>query len=182
MDDFFRKLEDAEYFRQFVTGYFENVPHEMADILECLVTVDAARVEYAHGEYIQNIEKFALLLDSADPDHYKRAGALLHALYQANAITDVSFVADLDEIECGMGPVQIHVADVQNGLDFARFYDEYHNEMIAFIFAFQCCAAYEPEECRYDFDYLRTMCVYMGKNSSLSLETFFMLFKSLMYR
>jgi len=182
VEEFFQKLEDAAYFKQFVTGYFAAVPAQIADILECSIEVDPELVDYAHGEYVQNIGRFALRLHSGNPDHYKRAGALLHALYQSRVIKSVSFNGNLDDIECGMGPVQIHAGDVSaEELSFARFYGEFHNEMVAFIFACQCCAAYEPEPTSYDFDFLHTMCVYMSNNANLSLETFYMIFKALMH-
>ena len=183
VDDFFTKLQDEDYFHEFVTSYFSQIPTEMAEILECKPIVDDEAVKFAYGEYQQNIRSFAFQLDSKDPDHYKRAGSLLHALYTFPVISDVGFAADLEDIECGFGPVQIHHADINGGeLDFAQFYDEYHNQMLAFMFAFQSCAAYEPDPRDYDFNFLRTMCVYMGNNSNLSLETFFMIFKALMYR
>lgn len=182
MDDFFRKLDEQEYFEKFVTDFFASVPDEMATILECCPDIDKERVAYAHGEYVQNVQKFSVILHSADPDHYKRAGSLLHALYQSKVIDSVGFVAPLDDIESGLGPVHIHNGDVADDeLDFARFYQEYANEMLAFILAFRCCSAYETTRKEYDFDYLRTVCVYMKKNANLSVESFFMLFKSLFY-
>ena len=182
MEEFFEKLGDPEYFKDFVTRHFARVPDEVAPILDCSIDVDPDRVAYAHGVYMQNIERFAVLLHSGNPDHYKRAGALLHALYQSNVITGVGYIAELDDIECGMGPIQIHQGDVSaDEMTFARFFEEHHNEMVAFILAFQCCAAYEEEPASYDFDFLHTMCVYMSNNTNLSLETFYMIFKALMH-
>ena len=183
MEEFFQKLQEPDFFKEFVTRYFASVPDEIATILDCDVEVDTDLVAYAHGVYLQNIERFAVLLHSGNPDHYKRAGALLHALYQSRVIKGVGYVADLDEIECGMGPVQIHQGDVSaDEMTFARFFEEFHNEMVAFVFAFQCCAAYEAEPTSYDFDFLHTMCIYMSNNTNLSLETFYMIFKALMHR
>ena len=53
--------------------------------------------------------------------------------------------------------------------------------MLAFMFAFQCCDAYEISDHSYSFDYLRHICAYLQrKGNSVDLETCFMLFKSLM--
>lgn len=182
VENFFEKLQDEEYFKQFVTSYFDAVPAQVADILECTIEIDPELVAFAYGEYVQNIDRFAARLHSSNPDHYKRAGALLYSLYQSRIITGVAYNGDLDDIECGMGPVQIHAGDVSaEDLSFARFYSEFHNEMVSFIFAFQCCAAYEEEERSFDFDFLHNMCAYMSNNTNLSLETFFIIFKALMH-
>jgi hypothetical protein len=177
----FSELDDETVFRSKVKSYFESVPNEISDLLECTVEVDDDRVEYAYNAYIQGVERFTLLLKSKDPDHYKRAGALLHALYTSKVITDVGYGVDAEDVECGLGPVHVHHGDIATSLPFKSFYDEFHNEMVAFFMAYRYCAAYDPEPRVFDFDYLQTVCVYLKKNGNLSVESFFILFKSLMH-
>lgn len=164
-----------------VKKFFGQIPEEIAPILECEVELEEARIVYAFKAYTQGVDKFALLLNSKDPDHFKRAGALLHSLYVSKVIGNVSYGVDADEVEAGMGPVNVHVGDIQYSLKFKSFYDEYHNEVMAFFMAYAYCAAYEQNAKSYDFDYLQTVCVYLKNNSSLSVESFFILFKSLMH-
>ncbi|WP_294195456.1 hypothetical protein [uncultured Sphingomonas sp.] len=177
----FSELEEKSAFQEQVTRYFESVPSEISELLECDVVIDHDLVEYAHTAYTQGVDKFSLLLKSKDPDHFKRAGALLHALYTSKIISSVDYGVSSDEVEAGMGPVHVHIGDIQTSLPFKAFYDEYHNELVAFIMAYQYCAAYEPSPRPYDFDYLQTVCVYLKKNANLSVESFFILFKSLMH-
>jgi hypothetical protein len=177
----FDSLNDEETFKSAITAFFETVPEEIAPILECTVEVDPALVKYAYDAYIQGVEKFSLLLKSKDPDHYKRAGALLHALYVSKAIVSVDYEVDAEEVEAGMGPVHVHIGDIEYALPFKKFYDEYYNEIVAFFLAYSYCAAYETAPKAYDFDYLQTVCVYLKKNGNLSVESFFILFKSLMH-
>lgn len=181
MAGIFTELEDEDTFKSRITSYFESVPSEISDLLECEVTIDPDRVEYAYNAYLQGVERFTLLLKSKDPDHYKRAGALLHALYTSKVITCVDYGVDAEEIEAGMGPIHVHVGDIATSLPFKAFYDEYHNEMVAFFLAYQYCAAYDSAPRQFDFDYLQTVCVYLKKNGNLSVESFFILFKSLMH-
>lgn len=144
----------------------------------CDLDIDTERVIYAFQEYSQNIQRYSLLLNSSNPDHYKRSGALLHALYSSKIITSINPDFEAKEIKNGMAFIHLHEeADAFAALEF---YQEYHNYIHAFDLAYRVCAAYETTPVQFDFDYLHNMCFYMQKNSALSVDTFFMIFKSLM--
>lgn len=181
MDDLFTKLNDKTFFVEFVGEFFSRIPDEMGSIFECKVEVDAKRLEYAYREYQQNIDKLSLQLFSEDPDHYKRAGALLQALHSAAIITDVTFVDDLDSIECGFSPIHMHYNDTVKDMPFARFFDQYANEMNEFILAYRCCAMYDSAPRPYDIDYLHVVCVFLSGERNHSVEALFVIFKSLMH-
>lgn len=180
MQNIFRDLEDATVFSDLVGKYFEETPADLGEFIDCNVDIDYSRLEYAHTEYTQNISKFALFLDSKDPDHYKRAGALLHALYLSKPITAVVFSPDLDEVDTLATDVGVTYTQINGELTFGEFYRDYHNEFTAFALCYDVCCQYEDSPREFSKDYLRTVCTYLYNNRNLSVESLFMLFKSLM--
>lgn len=176
----FLDLNDKDFFIGAVKGRFNAAAENLMPLVEVAHEIDDARVEFAYGEYRQNIEQFSVLLQSEDPDHYKRAGALMHALSRSGVVTDICYDPDKDEIEGGLTRLQYH--DGQYTITMMEFYNEYHNEMVAFDFAYDCCASYEEVPTGYNFEYLRNVCRYLSDSGSVSLDSCFMLFRSLMQR
>lgn len=179
MNDLFNAIEDEDQFVVFVSEKYTRAPEEIADVMHCSISIDLARVKLAHGQYMQNLDKLKILLKSSNPDHYKRAGSLLHSLYQTDIIVEIDPESSADELEAGY--TRVPKFDADSMAEFVRFYESYHNQFHAFDLAYRCCAAYESADKGYDFDYLQNMCRYLRGQSNLSLETFFMLFKSLMH-
>jgi hypothetical protein len=178
MNGLFVDLEDQYRFIEFVGEQLSSAPAEIRAVMRCTNKCDAARIAYAASEYQQNINKFAVLLHSKNPDHYKRAGSLLHALYQSKPIEEVVWESTPEELEAGY--TRVTLGDAEHVLPFATFYEEFHNEMMAFDIAYRCCASYEENPPEYDFDYLHNVCRYLKSNDNLSVDSLFMLFKSLM--
>lgn len=182
MDGLFAELDTEAGFSEFVRKYFKEAPTILNGLIGCENVLDEGRIGFAYGEYRQDIEKFTVLLHSRNPDHYKRAGALLHALYQSNIITDVKFTdgpaGSLEDLESGF--TRVSHGDAQHTLTFVDFYGEYYNQLLAFELAYRSCAAYEKQPRGYDFDYVRNVCHYLKTNDNLSVDSCFMLFKSLM--
>ena len=165
----------------FVGEYFSSAPSELGEFLDCTPELDKSRLAYAHTEYTQNISKFALYLDSKDPDHYKRAGALLHALYLSKPITSIVFRPEMDEVDVLSTPLGVVFADINKEMTFAAFYRDYHNEFTSFALCYDICCQYEEDPRSFTQDYLKTVCTYLYNNRNLSVESLFMLFKSLMH-
>ena len=181
LQQFFQQIEDEKAFCNLVRPYYEAVPAEMHDIFECEITVNEEKLKQAHRKYVVAVKDLALYVDSQMPDHFKRAGALLIALHKG--VADVTFGDTWEEVQAGGGPLDLHYNDVESGMDFMSFFAQFHNQMLAFMFAFQCCDAYEEADHHYSFDYLRNICAYLQRNANdVDLETCFMLFKSLMDR
>lgn len=178
MSDLFTTLSEQHNFVQFVEDNYNAAVTPLHEFMECELEIDTERVVYAHREYTQNVERYSLLLHSSNPDHYKRSGALLHALYSSKVIVDVTPVYNEAEIENGVA--LIHPHDEAKAFEMLDFYHTYYNYIHAFDLAYRVCATYEDKPVGYDFDYLHNVCFYLHKNNSLSLDTFFMLFKSLM--
>ncbi len=181
LQQFFKELEEEAAFCAHVKPYFETVPAEMAEIFECKIVVDDEKLKQAHRKYVAAVQDLVLYVDSKMPDHFKRAGALLIALHKG--VAEVNFGDTWQEVEAGGGPLDLHYNDVESGRDFADFFGQFHNQMLAFMFAFQCCDAYEAQNNSYSFDYLQHICAYLQRNANdIDLETCFILFKSLMDR
>lgn len=179
MNGLFSQLDDDAGFKSFVEENFTEAPKEITSVVRCANVIDRDRLEFAANEYSQNIGKFALLLNSENPDHYKRAGSLLHALYQSKPIISVHWESTPEELESGF--TRVNVGDATHVLPFAKFYQEFYNEMMAFDLSFRCCASYElSTPPKYDYDYLHNVCRYLKSNDNLSVDSLFMLFKSLM--
>lgn len=179
IDGFFADLEDSTKFCEIVRAHFGTTPSDIANHVRCTTALDPARIEYAHGEYLQDISKFAVLLQSKNPDHYKRAGALLHAVYTSNVITSLDFNRDdLMAFEAGFS--RYSYGDEQYTLKFVQFFDQFHNELLSFDLAYRACSSYERAPRPVDFDYLHNVCTYLKKNPTINVDTCFILFKSLM--
>lgn len=177
----FRELEETNFFVTHVGEYLSLAPAELTPVLSCEITVDPARLAFAHNEYVQNVQRFSLYLQSGDPDHYKRAGALLHALYMSQPIVDVCFQPKLEDVDTLITEPGVNYGDAENALTFGHFYDDYHNEFAAFGLAFDTCRQYEQEpRSLASFDYIHTVCTYMKNNGNLSVESMYMVLKSLM--
>jgi hypothetical protein len=127
---------------------------------------------------------YAILLDSENPDHYKRSGAMLHALYKSDIVTDIEFDASaygtIEQVESGE-VLGLSYGDSQQMIRFPIFYNSFHNEMLAFDLAYRLCWAYERNPREYDFGYLYNVCHYLKKNKDLTVDSLSMLFRSLMH-
>lgn len=182
MQQFFEQLENSDFFCELVRSHFEAVPSEMHEIFECRIKVDDEKLRQAHRKYVAAVQDLVLYVDSKMPDHFKRAGALLIALHKG-ILAEVSFGDTWEEVEAGGGPLDLHYNDIESGLEFRSFFAQFNDQMLAFMFAFQCCDAYEVAAHSYSFDYLQHICAYLQRNANdVDLETCFMLFKSLMDR
>lgn len=174
-----RKLEDEAYFVEFVQAHYVQT-EDYGGLLECTVHADPERLKWAHKEYVQGVAEFKIRLDSGDPDHYKRSGALLRALYRIKPIIDVEFDPDLGEFDSLFTPIGVSHADAEYTLSLGRFFSEYHNELTAFSLAYNVCATYEDKPVDISAAYLHTMCVYLSSSDNLSADSLYMIFKSLM--
>ena len=179
MNDLFDELNGEESFVEFVSKKYAEAPQEIAHVMHCEIVTDRERIKLAYGQYTQNLEKFTVLLKSSNPDHYKRSGALLHCLYQTDIILSVDPESTADELDAGYS--RVGQFDADHITEFVRFYEGYYNQFHAFDLSYRCCAAYEYVSRPYNFDYLQNMCRYLKGQSNLSLETMFMIFKSLMH-
>lgn len=186
MDHTFRLLDDRATFISYVKDYFLLPRSELQQFIGCDIEIDDSRLEYASKEYQQNIARFCLYLETKtpdhakDPDHYKRAGALLHALYLSRPIVATVFAPPLDEVDTLSTPIGVTHNDVDKELSFAQFYRDFANEFTSFALAYDICRQYEVSPRAIDWDYVRTVCTYLYNNRNLSVESLFMLFKSLM--
>lgn len=182
MNGLFVELDREDEFKAFVTKYYNTTPALISSWLGCVNTIDDARVTYAYKEYRQNVDKFAVLLHSNNPDHYKRSGALLHALYQSTIVTEVNLTpgpyGSVDDLESGF--TRVSYGDAEHILSFVNFYKEFYNQILAFELAYRACAAYEKSPRVITFDYLRNVCRYLKANTNLNVDSCFMIFKSLM--
>lgn len=162
-----------------VGSHFKST-EDYGDLLACTITVDDERLKWAHKEYQQGVREFSIRLASGDPDHYKRCGALLRALYRIKPITAVEFDPPLEEFDSLFTPIGVSHADAEYALSLGRTFSLYHNELTAFGYAYNICAMYEPNPVRISGKYIHTMCAYLLSNDNLSADSLYMIFKSLM--
>ncbi|MGQ3039384.1 MAG: hypothetical protein ACT6TH_08555 [Brevundimonas sp.] len=179
MAQLFDDLSDKTKFCKFVKDHFSAAPNEIAGLMACKHNISDDRIEYAFDEYTQSISRFAVYLDSKNPDHYKRAGALLHALSVSEIVVSIDLESSSEDLESGF--TRVHNADAEHVLPFVKFYETYFNQALAFHLAYRCCAAYEDNPRPYDFDYLHNVCRYLYDDANVNVEACFMLFKSIMH-
>lgn len=180
VENILRQLEDEDFFVQKVGAHYRSTD-DYGDLLSCEVIVEEDRLKWAHQDYLQGVREFSIRLASGDPDHYKRCGALLRALYKIKPIVSVEFDPPLAEFDTLFTPIGVTHADAQYQLSLGRFYDVYHNEMTAFSFAYNVCCMYEPEPAQISDAYIHTMCTYLSSSDNLSADSLYMIFKSLMH-
>lgn len=178
-ENILRALDDEAYFVDRVGTHFRCVD-DYGGLLTCKVNVEDERLRWAHTEYQQGVSEFSIRLGSGDPDHYKRTGALLRALYRIKPIVHVDFEPDLEEFDSLFAPLGVNHADVEYALSLGRFFKLYHNELTAFSYAYNVCAMYEEAPVAIDSAYIHTMCAYLASNDNLSADSLYMIFKSLM--
>ena len=183
MSGIFLDLEQHDKFCEFVCEQEAASKLIVTDWFpQCWTEVDKKAISFAHHQYKESVDNFSRLLQSGNPDHYKRSGALLHALQKNKIITSLVLgngpFGNRDDLESGFALVSY--GDAQHVLKFADFYDEYHNQILAFESAFRCCCTYEEAPRRCDFDYLHNVCRYLKENRNLDVDSCFMIFKSLM--
>lgn len=178
VENILRSLDDETYFVEKVGAHFRNVD-DYGGLLCCTVTVDDERLRWAHTEYQQGVSEFSIRLGSGDPDHYKRSGALLRALYRIKPITLVEFDPEIEEFD-SLYVLGVSHADAEHQLSLGRTFSLYHNEMTAFSYAYNVCRMYEDNPVPINEKYLHTMCVYLASNDNLSADSLYMIFKSIM--
>jgi hypothetical protein len=183
MNGLFLELEKEEVFTDYVAAHFEQAPALVIADFPCTHELDPKRIGLAFGEYTQTIKQYSVLLHSANPDHYKRSGALLHALYRSKIVLGVDFSdsswGSMADVESG-AVLAVSYAHAQQMLKFPEFYQTFHNELLSFDLSYQLCAAYEAEPRPYGFEYLHNMCHYLHKNKDLTVDSLSMIFRSLM--
>lgn len=179
VENILKALEDETYFVDRVGAHFRNT-EDYGDLLSCEVKVDDERLKWAHTEYQQGVSEFSIRLASGDPDHYKRTGALLRALYRIKPIVSIEFHPPLDEFDSLFTPIGTSHADAEYALSLGRTFSLYHNELTAFSYAYNVCSMYENNPVSICDDYIHTTCVYLASNDNLSADSLYMIFKSLM--
>lgn len=177
MADLFIGLQDQAKFLAFVGGQLKLVENELGDYIACSVSVDIKTLQLSYLDYIKNVANMTPTIESRDPDHYKRCGALLHALNVHRPIVNVHMISDFDKTDLDEGCASDAALSEQS---FSQFYQEFPNEFSSFHLCFQLCCHYEEKKLTYTRDYLDTVCVYMDNVRNAPAESHFMLFKSLM--
>jgi hypothetical protein len=180
----FAKLENQDFFVEYVTDHFKTAPQQAVADFPCTHVLDSNRIIFAFGEYTQNVKSFSVLLDSNNPDHYKRSGAMLHALYKSRIITEIEYSdgewGSIEQLKYEMAPLGLSHSFAEAMIKFPIFYSSFYNELMSFDLSYQLCAAYEAIPMDYDFNYLHNMCHYLRKNTDLTVDSLSMIFRSLM--
>lgn len=176
----FNQLDDEAFFVQFVKEQFESGWQRLSKASNSTITTDADLIKLAHARYILNLKQYTVALRSKNPDQYKRAAALLHALYVGYVTSPIATVvwdAETERLR-DHNAVGVSYGDAEHWTDFTNYYDEYCNPMLAFDLAFRCCEVYQTGTRVYDKDYLDNICYYLAENTEISVASFVMIFKS----
>jgi hypothetical protein len=119
-------------------------------------------------------------IDSENPDHYKRSGATLHALYKSDVVASIEFDSSrhgtIEEVESA----RYWAGDSQQLIHFRMFYEPFPNQTLVFDLAYRLCCAYEPDPPRVRFR-LSAMFVTMSIKQILSSRFLIKAIRSLMH-
>ncbi|MGD0331953.1 MAG: hypothetical protein ABSA90_01715 [Xanthobacteraceae bacterium] len=174
----FEHLDNEAHFVEVVCTHLRDAWTEVTAPVGLTPAVDAERAKLAFGAYTQTLKEITKLLHSQNPDHYKRAAALLDALNRTEVITDLELDGPtLESLEDNTA-LGLSVDDCKFRLKFVRFYSEYCNQLMAFDLAFRCCAAYEKTDIPYNPNYLENMCHYLKEHAHPNVDALYMIFKS----
>lgn len=173
----FEDLDDEHFFAKFVTEYLHQGWKQAVDRSGSRIEIDPERVALASNTYQLTIQKYVVALSSANPDHYKRSGALLHALYDAAPITNVTWDENAEYMR-NFENLGVSYADAEHWDNYMSWFENYRNDAMAFDLAFRCCQMYEPHVRDYNKDFLDNICYYMAENRQLSASSFMMILKA----
>lgn len=176
---FFLELSNQKFFEQKIGQYYSQAPQLISSVITCDVKTNPTAVKAAFDKYQENMDFFTTTVKSGNPDHCKRAAALLNALYASQIITSLHFPVDLEELDGGFSPVSFRYADIKHALPYIRLYNDNYNEIFAFSISFQIWGMYEQAYKKCNLDYVKNVCAYLKQNSDISLDDLFMMFKSL---
>jgi hypothetical protein len=181
MAGLFLTLDTQSAFQKFVTDNLPVTPAPLVGLVRCDITLNVENFGYAFGEYKQSVGKFISMLHSKNPDHRKRSGALVHAVYTTKLIASAELNKnDLQHWQSGL------IAVPRELERFINFYSTFSTELTALEFGYRACSAYEADFKAPKFDRLHNACLYLrssisvDRNTKLDVETCYMLFDLLM--
>jgi hypothetical protein len=169
----FSDLDDEAFFLAFVQEHYERGWPRVAAASGSTVVADSALIKLAFDTYKVNISQYTVALSSRNPNHYKRSGALLHALYK-HPIGEVVWNQEVERLKNPDG-VGVSFDDAEYWNNFTAYYEEHCNAMMAFDLAFRCCDVYEETKKTYSKDFLDNMCYYMASNPDINVGSFVMI-------
>ncbi|MCP1221362.1 hypothetical protein NKW45_05810 [Acetobacter orientalis] len=179
MASFFLDLDKQEHFTQKIGQFYSDAPSLISSVITCNVTSDREQIASAYSRYQDNLSFFSRTVRSGNPDHCKRAAALLQALYAEPIISKLCFPVDLEELDGGFSPISFRHADIKHALPYIRLYNENYNEIFSFSISFKIWCLYEQTYKECTLDYVKNICAYLKQNRDSSLDDLFMIFKSL---
>ncbi|MGX8010971.1 hypothetical protein ACVDG8_019430 [Mesorhizobium sp. ORM8.1] len=175
----FEELDDRDFFVEFVEGYYATGWPAAYKASGSSVAVSRDLINLAFDTYQLSLQSYRVALHSKNPDHYKRAGALLHALYKASPIVSVEWGDEAERLR-NFDNVGVSYDDAQHWDNFVVWWDNYSNYVMAFDLAFRCCQVYEQAARPYDKDVLDNMAYYMAENNNINPGSFVAILKAFM--
>ncbi len=128
--------DDKEFFTKFVLDYYANGWPAAGKASGSKAVVDPALVALAYDTYHLSVQSYTVELHSKNPDHYKRAGALLHALCKTSPIVSIDWDEDTVRLS-DFYNVGVSHDDAEHWNDFMTWWGAYSNYAMAFDLAFK---------------------------------------------
>jgi hypothetical protein len=174
MPNLLRDIESIDSFCRIVEEMLLDAPAPLANAIRCTHTINRANFEYAFNEYIAGVQRFAARLHSKDPDHRKRASALIRAIVISQLVQGSEMnTEDLQRLEAGL------VGNAHEVQRFAMFYSTLHKEVLPLEVAYRCCRLYENPPSPPTFARIHDACLYLKNHQNVDVETCFLLFNSI---
>jgi hypothetical protein len=174
----FEQLDDKEFFVELVTDHHQHAWTEVNSQVGVTPVVSSERVEYAFETYHNNIVEIRVRLASQNPDHYKRAAALLDALNRAQIVTELEYdMSVLEGLEQNTA-VGLSHGDCQYRLKYVNFLETSCNQAMAFDLSFRCCQAYEKAAKGYSPNYLENVCHYLCHHDDKNVGSLYLILYS----
>jgi hypothetical protein len=179
MKGLFETIEsDKAAFADLINQAVSIVPREVTNFFKVENRVAPEKVQLARDHYLNELQHYSLYLQSKNPDHYKRSGALLHALCINPVIERIDGEHTAESLSDPIG--HRFTSDEAEYLErYMKFHEEYCNQLVAFEISCHVCNLYEPTPKVVTFDVIRNVCHYL-KHNKLPRDAYFMLFKTLM--
>lgn len=179
-ESIFVLIEEKTQFEKLAQDAATACPAELQHYFTMKNNLSNEAIGLAHEKYVLEIKRYTAYLPSKEPDHYKRAGALLQALCSNPIISKVGLPPGLEDpqsIKDGFS--QIPNADAETVGKCLQFYVDYVNQFAAFDIALRACCTHEPTVKNLDFPTVHNICHYLRTNNLVS-DSYFMLFRLLM--
>ncbi|MCP1245199.1 hypothetical protein NKW54_04510 [Acetobacter cerevisiae] len=185
----FKGLDDLSSYCDFLSSQYHQAPKKISAVLNCDISVDESAISSSYDEYQTYVKYFSNKVESSNPDHYKRSGALLLALSNHDIISGLSYpdVSCVEEMDEPFTPLGMSYGDKEHVKPYLKLFSEFPNQVMSFHISYRMMCLYEKnaKNLAYTAEYYENVCAllrkdkFAGMHRIITPDSAFLIFKSL---